>query len=59
MDNEAERLQSLVEACHQVLPRLESGQARMEDDLAEAMRVKCREVEHRLAELEATFAKPS
>jgi hypothetical protein len=56
MDDEAERLQGLVEACHRVLPRLESGQYRMDDQLAEAMRVKCCEVEQRLAELGVSFA---
>jgi hypothetical protein len=56
MDNEVERLQGLLEACHRVLPRLESGQSRMDDDLARAIEEKCREVERRLDELGVSFA---
>jgi hypothetical protein len=59
MDDEAERLHSLAEACHRVLPRLESGQYRLEEQLEEALRVRCCEVERQLAELEVSFASHS
>jgi hypothetical protein len=53
MNDEAEHLERLVEACDLVLPRLESGECQMDDHLADAFRERCRGVERRLAELKA------
>lgn len=59
MDNEVERLQALLDACHKVLPHVE-GRA---DGIAEVIRETCRAVESRLRELNphfgSHFARPS
>jgi hypothetical protein len=52
MDNEAERLRALLEACHDVLSALGDR----EDEIAEAIRETCRVVEARLRELGVGFA---
>lgn len=44
---EVERLQALLEACHRVLPGIDGRN----DNLAEAIRATCEEVEARLREL--------
>jgi hypothetical protein len=50
VNTELEHLQRLLEACDRVLPELDAGEARG-DELAEAIRETCGDVEARLAEL--------
>jgi hypothetical protein len=50
--DEAERLQVLLDACHEVL----SGIENREDEIAKAIRETCRTVEARLRELDVSFA---
>jgi len=47
MDDEAARLQALLEACHEVLPALEDDGS----EIANVVRETCRLVEARLQEL--------
>jgi hypothetical protein len=58
MNNEVEHLRGLLEACDRVLPELDAGEARG-DELAEAIRETCRNVEARLAELGLSYANGS
>ena len=53
MDNEAQYLQQLLNACHRVLPHVEG-----EDEIADAIRETCRTVEARLRELGVNGASP-
>jgi len=55
LDDEVEWLQGLLEACQQVIPSLESGQIRVDEQIAEGIRETCRQVERRLAELGVAF----
>jgi hypothetical protein len=53
--DEAERLEALLEACHEVLPSIENR----DDEVAEAIRETCRTVEARLRELSVSSANRS
>jgi hypothetical protein len=57
--DEVERLQVLLDVCHEVLPGMENR----DDEVTEAIRETCRDVEARLRELGVSsanrFAKPS
>jgi hypothetical protein len=50
--DEAERLQSLLDACREILPGIENR----DDQVAEAIRATCRDIEARLRELGVTSA---
>jgi hypothetical protein len=54
MDNEAEQLLALLDACYRVLPHVEGR----DDDSAEAIRDTCRAIEARLRELGVSFESP-